>query len=518
MSSQSALLPGMGGIYGKNSNFLVSAYSAPNDTLDSLYMATKCGLNYESSSLVLGKKMTVYGLPYPGIDQPAPFSVSSIPAGGVIEKAFLWWEITGDDTTSNVIIEAPSSAKDTFPGELIAYGNRCWGPTSAYRAEVTSIIESNGTYKISGLPTDTTFVLEDVQGATLFVIFSDTLASFLGHLNVHDGYMLAVHDTIYESVDNMNVDSTISGKAFMLVTDFQNQSGNALKMNNGPLLGVVQNYWDFEEKNTTYVQGQKNSQFGLASPGDCSNLLCIGTYYKEPYSLIGPTITQVLDTLTSTPALSYQWYLNDTAISGATDSSFVAGVSGNYKVVVGLANSACYAASSNYSLVTCEDQIQPNVNFLGDSLWTDSTGYALQWYHEDTLLPGANGLYFIAVNGGVYKLHAVDTAGNGCSAFSDTVQVYYTGWQNFELGKSLSIYPNPTNTSFTIDYNSNIKEKVMVRIYSLEGKLVLKKIVDFDNSYKQHTINVERLSPGIYSLVAESINSSIAKKLVIMQR
>lgn len=51
-----------------------------------------------------------------------------------------------------------------------------------------------------------------------------------------------------------------------------------------------------------------------------------------------PTITVNGDTLTSSPALSYQWYLNGTAISGATLQTYVGTPGGSYYVVVTDAN------------------------------------------------------------------------------------------------------------------------------------------------------------------------------------
>lgn len=47
-----------------------------------------------------------------------------------------------------------------------------------------------------------------------------------------------------------------------------------------------------------------------------------------------PVFSQSGDTLTCSPALSYQWYLNGIPISGATNQQFVATLSGNYSVEI----------------------------------------------------------------------------------------------------------------------------------------------------------------------------------------
>jgi len=56
--------------------------------------------------------------------------------------------------------------------------------------------------------------------------------------------------------------------------------------------------------------------------------------FQDCSYLPAPVITQTASVLTSTPAASYQWYLNDTAISGATLQTLTASRTGNYTVVV----------------------------------------------------------------------------------------------------------------------------------------------------------------------------------------
>ena len=53
-----------------------------------------------------------------------------------------------------------------------------------------------------------------------------------------------------------------------------------------------------------------------------------------------PTISQNGNQLTSTSAVSYQWYLDDSMICGATSQTYDATVSGSYQVEITDAN-AC---------------------------------------------------------------------------------------------------------------------------------------------------------------------------------
>jgi len=497
-------------IQAKNLNL----FSSP-DTLKPVLNLEKCGLNYAKASILLGKKMAVYGLPYYGVDQPAPMNITGIVPGAKIEKAYVWWDLTGTDSTGQVIIKNPGMVTDTFAGTLIGRGNRCWGPSSAFRADVTSIIQSNGTYTISGLPTDTTFLLNDVNGATLFIIYSDSLANFAGHIKIDDGYKRALNDTIYESITNLNVTGTYTGKAFMIVGDFENQPGNSLKMNNGPFLGVVQDYWDFEEKNTAYTLGQTSSTFGVSSPNDCSNLICIGAYFKEPYSLTAPTINQVLDTLSSTIANSYQWALNGVAINGANSQTYVVNASGNYSVIVSYTNSICYIASSNLNVIACQDKIQPNINVINDSMWTDSVNYQIQWFYNGLPITGATGAHYTATLVGNYFVHVTDTIG-GCIANSDTIYNSFAGmdqrtFHTFEA----TILPNPNSGDFNLTITSSIPTAVHIYISTLNGESLYSEHITIASQQNTSPIHLNQIAAGVYLVKIVSDYSVCVKKIVV---
>lgn len=98
--------------------------------------------------------------------------LNSIPANASVERAFLYWatlDRDGGDTQ-------PELNDEIVEGELIGRSyDTCWGvPPAAYnfvyRAEVTGLVQGNGTYSISGLPQDR-FAGQDSQGASLVVIY-----------------------------------------------------------------------------------------------------------------------------------------------------------------------------------------------------------------------------------------------------------------------------------------------------------------------------------------------------------
>jgi hypothetical protein len=60
-----------------------------------------------------------------------------------------------------------------------------------------------------------------------------------------------------------------------------------------------------------------------------------------------PTVSQSGNTITSTPAIGYQWIFNSTALTGDTAQSYTISQTGNYMVVTRDAN-GCYASSLAY--------------------------------------------------------------------------------------------------------------------------------------------------------------------------
>ncbi|MEW6469010.1 MAG: PKD domain-containing protein [Bacteroidota bacterium] len=63
-----------------------------------------------------------------------------------------------------------------------------------------------------------------------------------------------------------------------------------------------------------------------------------------------PVISQSVNVLTSTPALTYQWYLNSSPIPGATSQSYTISQTGTYEVCITDAN-GCSACSGPYNAI-----------------------------------------------------------------------------------------------------------------------------------------------------------------------
>ena len=82
----------------------------------------------------------------------------------------------------------------------------------------------------------------------------------------------------------------------------------------------------------------------IVSNGITYDTLTITNFIQVAPAPVTPTFTQNGDTLTASPAVTYQWYLNGFQVFGATNQTYVAVASGNYSVSTTDAN-GCPATS-----------------------------------------------------------------------------------------------------------------------------------------------------------------------------
>lgn len=477
-------------------------------SLGNLFSSAQCGLNYTKANVLLTKRMATASIPYYGVNQPAALVISGIPSSVIIDKAYIWFDLAGKDTSMNVTITNPSQVTNTFTCTRTGGSNsQCSSKGASFRADIKTIISGNGTYYVSGLPTDSTGDLinnSDVNGATLFIIFRDPGANFIGKIVIVDGYAKANNDTIAGTIGGVNTifdGDTSTGKAFMLVSEMQSKPATAIQMHNGAFVTPMQDFWDYEEKNAVFLWTSTTSVFGIRSPNDCSQLLMAGVYFTAPSQPLTPSFTRNSDLLTASVGSSYQWYLNGVAISGAISQQHTATVSGTYHVNV-FDEFGCAYSTNTMSIVTCASLIKPNIkdSLVTSSgkyiLWTDSVNNSLQWYYNGIALIGQTGPSITAFISGDYWVQSNNQA--GCIINSNTKTIIYVGINDESLGESntVLIYPNPAGEFLNVSIQIIFTGKIELKILNILGQIFY-----FNTSNSNlHTIPLNLFPDGIYTL------------------
>lgn len=405
-----------------------------NSSLGNSYVFSACGLGYTTASVSLYMRLAG------GTSQPASMVISGIPACAQIEKAFLYTDASGNGISVNATLTNPLSSSNTFPMTMIGSSiDKCWSSvgysaTYSYRADVTSIISGNGAYTVSGLPTGAT---NDVDGATLIIIYKDPSASFTGNIVLADGAAVVQGGIIGYNLTGFSACSASSNAtAFMIVADLQKISNVNLILNGtGDLLpSASQNFWNFEQINTSLFAGQSTSYFEVNSSGDCYNLLLTGLYYTTNCSVCSPQALTIATTQTAscgntgaasvsasggTAPYSYLW-------TGGFITQTISGLSpGTYNVSVADANNcitgtAAVTVPANTISATASASGSSEINCSISNITLIGTGGGTYSWSGPGIISGANSANPIINQPGTYSL--VVTSGV-CTSSVSTVSI-----------------------------------------------------------------------------------------------
>ena len=252
-------------------------------TLGATYSYSACGLNYTTASQKLGMRFPL--LNSPSSVQPATFAIAGIPPSAVIQKAFVWCDASGNGVPISLNVTNPFAVSAAFNMTMIGQDqDKCWGyvGTFTYRADVTSLVVGNGNYTISGFPTNPPNTLNDVDGATMIVIWSDPTQSWQGDINIWDGCLVINGGITTQTITGFTACAgTVSNaRAFMAEGDLQ---GLASQMTLNGVFPITCNedWWNWIDVPTTVTPGQTSSVFGNNSSGDCYNFCVMGLYWQS---------------------------------------------------------------------------------------------------------------------------------------------------------------------------------------------------------------------------------------------
>ena len=337
-----------------------------NGTLGQIYNNQACGLNFVQASNRIGQRFTPAGT-----GNPSVFNISGIPACATIVRAYLWAGTSGNGAAMTINITNPTGSSQSFPMAIVGTGpDKCWSyaGTRTYRADVTSIISGNGNYSMTGFLTGSP---NDVDGATLMIIYQDPQATYRGHIILHDGAVVINGGTTTQTVTGINAcaNSTFA-VAFSAIADLQMAGTLTMNGTNAPF---TWNWWNYTQVNTNITNGQANSNFTMNSGGDCYNFAMAGIYYQTTSCVTCPSASTLLTlnfntTNPSCAANDGAITVNPTGVSGpytyvwsngATSQTITNLGPGTYTVTVS-ANNGCLTNSATVTLVQSNGGINLN--------------------------------------------------------------------------------------------------------------------------------------------------------------
>ena len=198
--------------------------------------------------------------------------------------------------------------------------------------------------------------------------------------------------------------------------------------------------------------------------------------------------------ITTNGAATYTWSTGATA-TGVNTAIASPPTTSTY-TVTGTNTYGCH--NTAVSTVTVLNTLNTAVTQTADTLISSQSGATYQWYNcainglqpiigatNQTYVPPANGQYAVAVSLG----SCADTS--ACQLF------YSVGVPSIKNNQStITIYPNPNNGNFMVNYNLVGAEKAFFTIYEVSGRQVMQQTLNPEN--KIGVINAEDLSAGVY--------------------
>ncbi|HWY10862.1 MAG TPA: hypothetical protein VN026_06045, partial [Bacteroidia bacterium] len=322
-----------------------------NGLIATSYTTTACGLNFTAASVRLNQRAFTGMTTQKGLVQPAPMVVSGIPPCYTIVKAFLYVGGSGNGVAITATLKNPALATNNYPMTLIGtHNDKCWGyaSTDNYRADVTTAISGNGTYTLSGIPC-LGAPPNDMDGATLIIIYTDPSQTYTGHMVIGDG----CHEVSGgNSTDILNgfvvCGAANSTQNFIIVSDLQQIAPTPMNLNstvaNYTYPTASNNVWDYiQQTGGAAVAGQTTAQYGCSNASDCYNVVAAGMYYRTACNVCSSpnlTITAVTSSscsagsATATVAGGTGPYTYTWSPTGGNASTVTGVATGNYTVTV----------------------------------------------------------------------------------------------------------------------------------------------------------------------------------------
>lgn len=228
----------------------------------------------------------------------------------------------------------------------------------------------------------------------------------------------------------------------------------------------------------------------------------------------------VLSLATAVTGYGFNWYLNDTTELSSTDSILVVKTSGNYTVKITNVVTGCVEWSAPHTVaVGVAPPSTVNIIFNGTSEFVTpfpSSGFAVDWYYNGNLVVGQNGKFLPYLGNGVYTAQLYNVNFPFCRTASEPDSV--VSGINDVVDHSIydvTVYPNPNNGKFKVNFTSDETQDVRIAISNTIGQTVSEiKRENFNGTFNEE-IDLSELNKGVYVVTIETKNGKHNSKVVV---
>ncbi|MFN4145455.1 MAG: S8 family serine peptidase [Runella sp.] len=218
---------------------------------------------------------------------------------------------------------------------------------------------------------------------------------------------------------------------------------------------------------------------------------------------------------TQTNGGTYQWFLNNQPIVGATNPTFAASGAGSYTVSTSVNN--CLPTLSTPVSLSVRRPEKPTVTLDGIVLRSNVLQNN-QWLLDGVPISGATSNTLTAFQTGNYSVRA---NANGCGEMvSDAVRVVITSVENNTLSQGVRsrVYPNPTSQFVICEYQTptTTETNVQVGLYDLQGRLLEQQAMQKNGKIFYAKFDLSNFQSGTFFAIIqeESTSTRMTYKIV----
>jgi len=137
-----------------------------------------------------------------------------------------------------------------------------------------------------------------------------------------------------------------------------------------------------------------------------------------------------------------------------------------------------------------------------------------QWYLEGEIIPDAITQVYTPTEGGNYSVMVTE---NGCGTISQEFYFSMVGIGEMYSQQKMTVFPSPSQGSFTVKLNTGTQEIVDMKIYnSMKSQVYEQEGIHINGQYKR-TMDLGDLPNGMYFIVIEGLEKSYIQKIIIQK-
>lgn len=188
---------------------------------------------------------------------------------------------------------------------------------------------------------------------------------------------------------------------------------------------------------------------------------------------------------------------------------------GTYNVVLTTSNAGGTTTMTKNNFIIANPMPATPVITPSGNILTSTAANTYQWYLNGNIIAGATlQTHTVTING---NYTVVVTGAGGCADTSAIYAFTTTGINTSDINNmSLSIFPNPNDGHFTLNFDVTNKDNYTIILKNILGQIVFKDILTNFSGIYSTQIDISRFGKGIYTISISNSEHENVKKISVL--